>query len=48
MAAPTVDLVFRNHPPARLGAVQTVGDAAWILRERVPVDRALERDLARL
>lgn len=38
----------RNDAAARRGTVDTFRDAAWILRERIPVDRGLERELARL
>jgi GT2 family glycosyltransferase len=35
-------------PAVRRGLADAVGDAAWIWRERLPVDRLLERDLRRL
>lgn len=37
-----------GDPAVRRGLADVIGDAAWILRERVPVDRSLEHDLRRL
>jgi GT2 family glycosyltransferase len=37
-----------GDPAVRLGLSDALGDAAWIWRERHPVDRMLERDLRRL
>jgi GT2 family glycosyltransferase len=35
-------------PAVRRGLADALGDAAWIWRERLPVDQVLERDLRRL